>query len=187
MFEWSQHRDEQMKTVVVASTNPVKLQAAREGFTRMFPGETFAVEGVTAPSGVSDQPMSDVETLQGALNRARNVAALSPSADYWVGIEGGIEDRDGDMQVFAWVVVLSRERTGKGKTGTFYLPREIAELVRQGKELGDADDIVFGRSNSKQKNGAIGILTGDVLDRASYYVHAVIMALVPFKNPHLTF
>lgn len=176
-----------MKTVVVASTNPVKLQAAREGFTRMFPDETFAVEGVSAPSGVSDQPMSDSETLQGALNRARNVAQLVPAADYWIGIEGGIEDRDGDMQVFAWVVVLSPERSGKGKTGTFYLPREIAELVRQGKELGDADDIVFGRSNSKQKNGAIGILTGDVLDRASYYVHAVIMALVPFRNPHLTF
>ncbi len=176
-----------MRTVVVASTNPVKLQAAREGFARMFPGDNVTVEGVSSVSGVSDQPTSNAETLQGALNRARHAAQLAPSADFWVGIEGGIEDQDGDMQVFAWVVVLSHQRTGRGKTGTFYLPREIAELVRQGKELGDADDIVFGRSNSKQNNGAIGILTGDALDRTAYYVHAVIMALVPFKNPHLTF
>jgi non-canonical (house-cleaning) NTP pyrophosphatase len=48
--------------------------------------------------------------------------------------------------------------------------------------LGEADDIVFGRSNSKQKEGAIGLLTGNVVDRAGLYEHAVILALVPFKN-----
>jgi non-canonical (house-cleaning) NTP pyrophosphatase len=90
------------------------------------------------------------------------------------------------MRAFAWVGALERS-VGKGRAGTFYLPRKVAELVREGKELGDADDLVFGRSNSKQQNGAIGILTGDVLDRAAFYEHAVIMALVPFKNPHLSF
>ncbi len=59
-----------MKTVVVASTNPVKIRAARAGFERMFPGEHFRVTGVAAPSGVSDQPASDGETYQGARNRA---------------------------------------------------------------------------------------------------------------------
>jgi putative aldouronate transport system permease protein len=59
-------------------------------------------------------------------------------------------------------------------------------LVRAGLELGHADDRVFGRDNSKQANGAIGILTDDVVDREAYYVHAVIMALVPFKNPALS-
>jgi non-canonical (house-cleaning) NTP pyrophosphatase len=58
-----------MKTIVVASTNPVKLQAARSGFARMFPDETFTVEGVCARR--SDQPMSDEETLQGAPSRAQ--------------------------------------------------------------------------------------------------------------------
>ena len=53
-------------------------------------------------------------------------------------------------------------------------------------ELGHADDQVFKRDNSKQANGAIGILTNNVIDREAYYIHAVIMALVPFKNPALS-
>ena len=48
-------------------------------------------------------------------------------------------------------------------------------------------DMPLGRSNSKQGNGAVGILTADVIDRTHYYEHAVILALVPFKNTALTF
>lgn len=176
-----------MPTILVASTNPVKIQAALHGFQRMFPHETCTARGVAVPSGVSDQPMTSAETLQGAFNRAQNARHVDGNADYWVGIEGGCEDIDGDLLCFAWVVVLSRERTGKGQTATFVLPQEVAQLVRQGVELGEADDRVFGRSNSKQSNGAIGLLSGDVVDRLGYYEHAMIMALVPFKNPHLNF
>jgi len=49
-------------------------------------------------------------------------------------------------------------------------------------ELGHADDMVFKRDNSKQKNGAVGILTHDLIDRASYYEQALILALIPFIN-----
>jgi non-canonical (house-cleaning) NTP pyrophosphatase len=35
----------------------------------------------------------------------------------------------------------------------------------ENKELGEADDIVFGITNSKQANGAVCILTGDILTR----------------------
>jgi non-canonical (house-cleaning) NTP pyrophosphatase len=58
----------------------------------------------------------------------------------------------------------------------------VVELIDQGMELGEADDVVFGRNNSKQKNGAVGILTGDVVTRTSYYVEAVCLALIPFRN-----
>jgi len=174
-----------MKTIAVASKNPVKIQATLNGFQRMFPLEIFEVEMVSAPSGVSEQPFSDQETLQGALNRARSAAVMTPNADYWVGIEGGIEDYGGEMAAFAWIVVQSKSHCGKGRTGSFFLPGRIAELVREGHELGDADDIVFQKSNSKQKNGAIGILTENVVDRTSLYEQAVILALVPFKNPDI--
>jgi inosine/xanthosine triphosphatase len=157
----------------------------REGFERMFPGAEFQIQGRSAPSGVSDQPTSDEETLQGAHNRARGVASSHPEADYWVGVEGGIQDHGNEMLAFAWVVVLSTGQSGRGRTGAFYLPQAIADLVRQGMELGQADDIVFGQENSKQANGAVGLLTGDVIDRAKLYEGAVILALIPFKNPRL--
>src|SRR5215467_10737275 len=176
-----------MKRIIVASTNPVKIQAALSGFQAMFPGESFTTQGVSVPSGVSDQPMSDEETLQGALNRAKAARALMPDADFWAGIEGGCEEKHNELWAFAWVVILADNQVGKSRTAAFTLPHEIAELVRQGVELGTADDRVFGRSNSKQGNGAVGILTADVIDRTNYYEHAVVLALVPFKNPSLTF
>lgn len=175
-----------MHKIVIASKNPVKERAALQAFKRMFPDQQFKIQGVSVESGVSDQPLDDAETYTGAHNRAVNAKQEMPDADYWVGIEGGVETKEHGMEAFAWVVVCSRNgRIGKGKTAVFFLPPKVAELINQGKELGEADDIVFGRTNSKQANGAIGLLTDDVVDRTAYYIEATIFALIPFKNQEL--
>lgn len=174
-----------MVSIVIASKNPVKIQAVRVGFERMFPGLLANYESVSVHSGVGSQPLSDQETLNGAINRAKGAMAIEPHANYWVGVEGGVECFQDEMTAFAWVVVLTKQKMGKGRTGAFFLPEAITSLIHQGMELGEADDIVFGRSNSKQENGAIGLLTGDVIDRAQLYQQAVIFALIPFKNTHL--
>ena len=174
-----------MKTIILSSNNPVKIQAALQGFQRMFPGEEFTIRQVSVPSGVNDQPFSDQETYRGAVNRVDSAVKLNPEADFWVGIEGGVEEGEGELSAFAWIVIRSKDRYSRSRSGTFQLPKKLADLIRQGIELGEADDIVFNRSNSKQANGAIGILTGDVIDRTELYQHAVILALVPFKNDGL--
>jgi len=171
-----------LKTIAIASKNPVKIQAALHGFQRMFRGEAFHIQTISVPSGVSDQPRTNPDTLLGALNRAAGAAGLLRDADYWVGIEGGVEEINGELAAFAWIVVQNANLIGKSRTGTFFLPPRVAQLVKEGKELGEADDIFFSRSNSKQENGAIGILTGNVVDREELYEQAVILALVPFKN-----
>jgi len=48
--------------IVVASKNPVKIEAALQGFQAMFPDEQFEAEGVSAKSEVSDNPMSHEES-----------------------------------------------------------------------------------------------------------------------------
>ena len=172
--------------VVVASKNPVKLKATRDAFRKFFKNDQISFQEVDAPSKVSKQPIGDRETFNGAFNRAAFIKANYPEADYWVGIEGGVLfEIEDEMCAFAWVVINDREMTGKARTGTFFLPPEIGRLVKDGKELGEADDIVFHQSNSKQKNGAIGLLTGDVLTRSGFYEQAVILALIPFRNKKL--
>jgi non-canonical (house-cleaning) NTP pyrophosphatase len=89
------------------------------------------------------------------------------------------------MAAFAWVVIKSSNQEGKARTGTFFLPNEVAKWVRAGKELGEADDLVFNKHNSKQANGAVGLLTDNVTDRTRFYEEAIILALIPFKNPEL--
>lgn len=174
-----------MPTVVISSKNPVKVNATKQAFALVFPQETFNFIEVSAESGVSNQPLSNQETLTGAANRVANATSLHPDADFYVGIEGGVEQTGTDMHSFAWVVIKGREKTGHARTGTFFLPTKVAELINQGMELGAADDVVFAKHNSKQQNGAVGILTGDVIDQTKYYVHAVVLALIPFRNPDL--
>lgn len=108
--------------VVVASQNPVKVDATRRGFAKMFPQVAFHVQSVAAASSVRHQPLSDAETLQGALNRTQHAAQLVPQADYWVGIEGGVEERQGSMEAFAWIVVSAPHLLGKAVRGRLVCP-----------------------------------------------------------------
>lgn len=172
-----------MVKVVVASENPVKVNAVLQGFSSYFP--KVSVEKVEVNSGVSNQPLTDEETRKGAHNRAENAKYKFGEADFWVGIEGGIEPAGEGLTAFAWVVILSGNKTGEARTTTFQLPRKIAELISQGYELGHANDIVFEQINSKQKHGAVGLLTQNQVDRTSLYRQAVQLALVPFVNPEL--
>lgn len=174
------------KTVVISSGNPIKVDATANGFQQMFPDNTFMFHSKAVSSLVSAQPMSSIETLAGAQNRQVGLQKLFPVADYWVSLEGGVEIVDGQLESFAWVVIKSKSGlVGKSRTASFYLPDKVSQLIFQGLELGDADDRVFGEKNSKQANGSVGILTRNVLTRATYYEQAVILALIPFKNPGL--
>lgn len=171
--------------VIVTSKNPVKLEATKQAFKQVFGDEEIQFEVVSVPSGVSDQPMSEAETIEGARNRASNAKKQTPDADYWVGIEGGVQTLNNEMLTYAWIYVLGKELEGKARSASFYLPQQIKALVESGKELGDADDIVFGKSNSKQQNGAVGILTHDIITRTALYIPAIVLALIPFKNEEL--
>ncbi len=171
--------------VIVGSKNPVKLDCTRDAFSMAFSKE-FLVNGVSAASLVSDQPVGDAETFLGAINRVTNAKMAFPEADYWIGIEGGVSMDEFGMNAFAWIYIEDKSGlTGKAKTGIFYLPNRIAKLINSGLELGHADDQFFARDNSKQNGGSVGILTLGAVDRKAYYTQAIILALIPFLNKNL--
>jgi inosine/xanthosine triphosphatase len=170
------------QTIVVASQNPVKVEATRRGFAQMFPQVAFRLQSVAAVSGVRQQPLSDAETWQGARNRVQHAAQLAPQADYWVGIEGGVEERQGMMEAFAWIVVATPHGLGQSRTGTFIVPADVAARIRQGQELGLAVEELYKQPQVKSTTGAVGVLTAGVIDRVQLYEHAVVLALVPFKH-----
>src|SRR5512139_210224 len=105
-----------MINLIIASTNPVKIHAAVDGFQSLFPGSELNVVAAAVPSDVAHQPMSDEETLRGALNRSANAQTVHPHADYWIGIEGGIHPIGEELTAFAWIVVRSKDMIGKGRS-----------------------------------------------------------------------
>ena len=173
-----------MIKVLVASQNPVKINAAKEGLAALL-NEEPEMKGVSVESGVSDQPMSDQETFRGAVNRVKNAKVQFPGYDFYIGVEGGVENSASGLMAFAWIVINSDEKYGQARTAGFFLPPKVAELVYEGMELGHADDLVFSKSNSKQQNGAVGLLTNNVITRETLYLPAIQMAFIPFLNPEL--
>jgi len=174
------------KLIAVGSKNPVKIDSAKSGFQTMFPEMQFTAQGHDVDSGVSDQPMGGIETLQGATNRARALIEIFPAADFFVGIEGGIETIDETLFASAWIVIIDAQGfSTKGRSGAFPLPPSVKRLVDSGVELGHANDQIFQQQNSKQQGGAVGSLTGGVITRELLYEHAMALALAAFKHPGL--
>ena len=178
--------------IAIASGNPVKRRATIEAACVAFGRDDITTFTVEVDSGVPDQPVGDDQTLLGARNRAAAARAIMPDADLWVGLEGGVVEREGSLECLAWSVVLGTDGRGElvrgeSRTATFALPTEIANLVRSGVELGEATDRVFGATDTKRSTGTVGPLTGGVIDRVAFYAHATVLALVPFRNTDLTF
>lgn len=169
--------------VIVASLNPVKVEAAREAFAVQFPGQRLEIEALAVASGVSEQPISDAETRQGARNRVRKAREARPGADYWVGLEGGLEELDGLLMASAWMAVADRTgRISEARTPTLPLPPAVQALVHEGLELGAANDRVFATVNSKQGGGAFGLLTKGRYTREGIYTQTLVLALIPFVH-----
>ena len=170
--------------ILVASFNPVKVAAVRRAFMACFPAGDLKIESVNVASGVPDQPMSDAETLAGARNRVRNAREAHPEADFWVGLEGGLDVIEGEMVGVAWMAIGDpRGRISEARTPTLPIPPSVRRLVDSGLELGEANDRVFSAVNSKQGGGAFGLLTDGRHTRERVYAQAVDLALIPFVHP----
>lgn len=167
--------------VLVASQNPVKIAAVASAFSNFF--SDCQTTGKSAPSGVADQPLNEA-TFAGAENRARFLLENhADQADYFVGIEGGLIHCFNTWLALGAVCIMnSKGVKGLGISPGFQLPDKIIARLQAGEELGHVIDAISGEHNTKQKSGAIGFLTNEVMDREKLYVSGIIMALVPFLN-----
>lgn len=173
--------------VVIGSKSPVKEEAVRRGFKTLFPDTIFNFECIKTNSNISDQPMSNDEIRTGAENRTKHARDLIPNAEFYVGLEGGVEEMYGDLYNYGWVVIQSKDgKKGYGKTFGFALPPSVRNLIlHKGMEQSHASDKVFEKSGTKTGTGTIGPLTNDALTYADWYTPAVIGALVPFFKKDL--
>ncbi|CNK88363.1 inosine/xanthosine triphosphatase [Yersinia proxima] len=167
-----------MYHVVAATTNPAKIKAISLAFDDVYGPGQYRIEGVNVDSGVPLQPIGSAETRTGARQRVSNARQIRPEADFWVGVEAGIEDN----MTFAWMVIEHLQLRGESRSASLMLPDIILQGIRQGRELGDEMADLTGISNVKHKGGAIGIFTDGKLTRTSVYHQALLLALVPFHN-----
>ena len=175
--------------VLVGSQNPVKIEAVKEAFSKYF--DNIEVVGIKVDSKVSNQPIN-TETFDGAKNRALELKKINEEknlgAKFFVGIEGGIIKLYSKWLAFGGMCIIDdKGRIGFGTSPNFELPESITKHLLNGIELGDVMDKITGVHNTKQKSGAIGFFTKNVMDRKNLYIHGLVVALIPFINENLYF
>lgn len=174
--------------ITVGSTNPVKIGAARNALSLLFPEAEILCQGIHAPSGVAAQPMTDTETRKGAINRARYCEQQGAkdealAADLYVAMEGGVDLFDHGAATYAYMAIIHRGQLSIGRSAQLPLPARVYDALVAGEELGDVMDRLFNTVNIKQKGGAIGLFTQGKASRESVYTQAIVLAMAPLLNP----
>jgi len=170
--------------VIITSKNPVKIEATERAFLHFFK----AVEFKYCDPNILSQPIGENETYITSRNRVKQAQQLLPGADFYVGIEGGISLNFFDVPriiVYCTVANHSRVETVRGCEIPLAENWYTSLLRGNHKELGDLVDEVGGFINIKQKEGAIGYLTGNYVKRVDILTHGVAAALIPFVNPDI--
>lgn len=180
--------DKNLLRLVVASKNPVKINAAKEAF-ELSSDLSIAIEAVDVASGVAAQPMTYDETHLGAETRVDNAIALSEKkgidADYFIAYEGGVDVFEDGPKTFAIVCISDGQTKIFGQSATLPIPMCIYNELLNNIELGSAMDSLFNTVNIKQKGGAIGQLTKGLETRMSVYKSATVLTLSRFTHSSL--
>ncbi len=138
---------------------------------------------IDVPSNVSEQPMGDVETLQGAKNRALN-ASKESQADISFGLEGGVKELNDRLYICNWGVLLTKEGHQYTAGGAqIPLPNEIAQCILSGEELGPVMDRYTKQTGVRHHEGAVGIFTNGFVKRGDMFEHVVKMLLGQYLKP----
>ncbi|WP_226670189.1 DUF84 family protein [Metabacillus litoralis] len=152
--------------IAIGTKNPTKVNAVTTAFSQHLKGDFISVD---VPSNVSDQPLSDNETMSGAINRAKN-ARDAENSDIGVGLEGGLVKTDFGYFLCNWGAVVDKHLQPIVAGGArIIIPNEIGDLVFNGLELGDVMDQYVKKHNVRQKEGAIGIFTNGLVDRTKMF------------------
>lgn len=169
----------------VGSTNPVKQEAVRRAFKRVFPDaelETRLLDVSTHLTEIPEQPF-DGDVARGALGRAK--AALR-DADFGVGIEAGLiwsEPVGAYFDVQYCAVIDRHGQVTVGHGPGFVYPDWVIGQVLADRTVGEAMEARTGIENIGRRLGAIGYLSDGLIDRTQLTEQAVLMALLPRIRP----
>ncbi len=153
--------------IVIGSSNKAKVAAVTSVFSEAD------IISVTVSSDVSSQPIGDEETLNGAINRAKNAQQLSGNA-VAIGLEGGVMYLNNQLYLTNWGAIATLDGVVYTASGArIALPSQFIEEIHAGRELSDIMNEYTKREDIRHHEGAIGIFSNDHISRAAMFAHIV--------------
>jgi non-canonical (house-cleaning) NTP pyrophosphatase len=131
-------------------------------------------------SGVDDQPINEIVTKEGSINRATRALYMSKKADCGLGIEVGYHpDTTGRYQIFCCVsIVDAKNYAGTCESSRFPLPDFHHLIVKKGEYLGE-----HVRNYKKGKKDSVTIYVREFVRTRKYLIsEAIRNALLLYLN-----
>jgi inosine/xanthosine triphosphatase len=150
--------------ITIGSLNPTKVGAVKNIFKQ------FVVEGLNVPSNVSDQPMTDHETMQGAINRGHN-ARIEGNSEIGIGLEGGVIIENERLFLCNWGALVYENEVILASGAKILLPSEFIADLQNGTELAVLMERYTNEKDIRSKEGAVGIFTNGRITRTQIFEH----------------
>lgn len=177
--------------VVIGTKNKAKIAAVEEQFSDYPALANASISGVEVASGVSEQPLSLSETVQGAVNRARAAKNSDSDIDYGIGLESGLfevpETLSGYLDICICAIVDDAHTyVGTSSGWEFPNPEVIKSMIESGLDMTQTS-LKAGLTQDEelgQNQGAIGLVTNGRLDRKGYTKESIRNALIHLEAKH---
>ncbi len=166
--------------IVLGSTSEAKKEILDNALKTAIAGK-YQIVGVSADSGVSDQPLIEDETVKGAVNRAKNAFKQVSDADFAVGLEGGLHKANGSdyFLVCGVAIVDNTQKVYIGLGGQLELPKEVSNSIKNGEQFGE----VIREYEAKNKNDEnASLLVESLISREASFTQAINNAYLTYKN-----
>lgn len=172
--------------IIVGSKNTVKVSAVRETVANYKCLANAEVIGIAVSSGVSDQPLSLEETIQGAKNRAQ---AAYQAGTLCIGLEGGlmkIPTSNDEYMHISICSIFDGQQHHLGMSSGFRIPKVVSSLIvgegldlnQAMKKCGFTDNPQLGASE-----GTVGLFTNGRIPRKAYCKQSLTTALISIEQP----
>ena len=178
-----------MKKIKIAvwTTNPAKLKAIEEVIEKTIYFKDYNVEIIPlkVSSWISDMPLSEVENMEWAKNRALN-CKKEVEADYYVWMEGGTT-MIADKAYLFWVVYIldSFWKWHFGFSNKMEVPEYFrAKIYDENLELWPVLSEATSEENASKKWWAFAHWSDDMLTRKDQFILAFLSGIVPFFNKY---
>jgi inosine/xanthosine triphosphatase len=177
--------------IAVGTQNAAKLAAVKAAAARTATVDTdwraAEIVGKSVAVSVPAMPLTDEQLLRGARERAENALAIVAGARLGVGLEGGFHsvNIEGAWVTFlrGWAYATDGERGFYGAAPSVTVPDFIARnVIDTGRELAEVIDEAAGEQDIRNRQGAWGVFSRDLLTRAMSFESALIAAFAPFYN-----
>ncbi len=171
--------------IKVGSVNKVKIEALKEILLDYPNLKNAEISNINVSSNIADQPKSLEETINGAINRAKNAFK---NCTYSFGIESGLmavpKTKTGFMDVCACAIFDGKEYH-LGLSSAWEVPKKI--MYHMLNDRLDMNQATFKAGLTKNpqigsKEGLVGILTKGRLTRKEYTKEAIRTALIHLEE-----